>query len=140
MNKGHDKKTAPHNKPSGLSRSEEERDIILETALYRMVMIDRMVYGLEDDTEPEAFVDCAAEIASCRANCCTYVFALTQEEVKKGFFKYSAERPYYIARDADGYCPYLDRRTFKCDIHENRPLRCRKYACSPGSAQLQRDK
>ena len=82
-------------------------------------MIDGMV-GLEDDAEPEAFVDCAAEIASCRANCCTYVFALTREEVNKGFFKYSAERPYYMARDADGYCPYLDRKTFQCSIHEKR--------------------
>jgi len=61
------------------------------------------------------------------------VFALTQEEVKKGFFKYSAERPYYMARDADGYCPYLDRETFQCSIFEKRPLRCRKYVCSQGS-------
>jgi hypothetical protein len=140
MNKGHDKKTVLHSKPAGLPLSEEERAKILETALYRMVMIDGMVYGLEDDTEPEAFVDCAAEIGSCRANCCTCVFALTQEEVKKGFFKYSAERPYYMARDADGYCPYLDRKTFQCSIHEKRPLRCRKYACSPGSVRGQRDK
>lgn len=140
MNKEHDKKTVPHNKPETPPLSGEERAKILETALYRMVMIGGMVYGLEDDTEPEAFVDCAAEIASCRANCCTCVFALTQGEVKKGFFKHSAERPYYMARDADGYCPYLDRRTFKCSIHEKRPLRCRKYACSRGTVRGERDK
>jgi len=140
MNKDHDKKPVLHNKPAGHLLSGEELAKILETAIYRMVMIDGTVYGLEDDTEPEAFVNCAAEIASCRANCCTYVFALTQEEVKRGFFKYNAERPYYMASDADGYCHYLDRKTFQCSIHEKRPLRCRKYACSPKSVRGERDK
>ena len=135
MSTDRDNKTVLHNTPAGLPLSEEEREKILETALYRMVMIDGMVYGLEDDAERETFVDCPAEIASCRANCCTCVFALTQEEVNRGFFKYSAERPYYMARDADGYCHYLDRKTFQCSIHEKRPLRCRKYACSPGSVR-----
>ena len=135
MSTDRDNKTVLHNTPAGLPLAEEEREKILETALYRMVMIDGMVYGLEDDAEPETLVDCPAEIASCRANCCTSVFALTQEEVNRGFFKYSAERPYYMARDADGYCHYLDRKTFHCSIHEKRPLRCRKYACSPGSVR-----
>ena len=135
MSKDLDKKTIPNNNPDAPALSGEDRAKILEAALHRMVMIDGTVYGLEDDTEPEAFADCAAEIASCRANCCTYVFALTQEEVKKGFFKYNAERPYYMARDADGYCHYFDRKTCRCSIHEKRPLRCRKYACSPGSVR-----
>ena len=104
MNKDHDKKAVPKNASGAHPISDEERAKILETALYRMVMIDGMVYGLEDDAEPEGFVDCAARIASCRADCCTYAFALTQEEVNRGFFKYSAEQPYYMARDADGYC------------------------------------
>jgi len=60
MNKDHDKKTVPHNKPDAPPLTQEEQGKILETALYRMVMIDGMVYGLEDDAEPEAFVDCAA--------------------------------------------------------------------------------
>ena len=130
MRKDHEKKAVPKNAPDAPPLSEKERTKILETALYRMVMIDGMVYGLEDDTEPEAFVDCAARIASCRADCCTYVFALTREEVNRGFFKHSAERPYYMARDAEGYCHYLDRKTFRCTIHEKRPLRCRKYVCA----------
>jgi len=132
MSYDHNKKIVAHNKPDVDPVSEEERAKILDAALARTVMIDGKVYGLEDDAEPEAFVDCAARIASCRANCCTYVFALTQEEVKKNFFKYNAERPYYMARDADGYCPYLDKTTFKCTVHERRPLRCRKYTCSQG--------
>jgi uncharacterized protein len=115
--------------PNPLPLSEEEKSKILELALERMVMIDNKVYGLEDETEPEAEVDCESRIKSCRAICCTYAFALTQEEAKQGIVEYNAERPFYIARDTDGYCPHLDRTTFRCSIHEKRPLRCRKYAC-----------
>jgi hypothetical protein len=127
-----DNETFPRNTPDSLPLSKEERDKIMETALERMVMINGKVYGLEDDAEPDAVVDCASITARCKAFCCTYVFALTQEEAKKGFYKYNAERPFYVARDADGYCPYLDRTTFKCGIHDKRPLRCRKYACPQG--------
>jgi Fe-S-cluster containining protein len=129
MSKDRDNNNNLLRKPDPLSLSEEERTKILEVALERMVMIDNKVYGLEDETEPVADVDCKARIKSCRAICCTYLFALTQEETKQGIVKYNAERPFYIARDADGYCPHLDRTSFLCSIHEKRPLRCRKYAC-----------
>ncbi len=123
-------KNIPRNEPGGPSVSAEEREKILRIALERMVMIGGNVFGLEDDAEPEAIVDCAAMTDSCKANCCTYVFALTREEVEKGIYKFNPEKPYYMARDPDGYCPYLDRVSFKCGIHDKRPLRCRKYACS----------
>jgi len=116
-------------KPAAPVLSGEERSQILAAALKNMVMIDGKVYGLEDDTEPEAFVDCASKTALCRAECCKYVFALTRAEVSSGIYKYNPERPFYLARDADGYCPYLDRATFKGEIHAQRPVRCRKYAC-----------
>lgn len=87
---------APHSKPDSLPPSEEEKAKILSIVLERMVMIDGKVYGLEDETEPAAEVGCEARIKSCRAVCCTYAFALTQEEAGKGFIKYNAERPFYI--------------------------------------------
>lgn len=114
----------------------EEKERILSVALRNMVMIDGKVYGLEDDSEPDAFVDCASKLSSCRAGCCALVFALTQEEVKKGFYRYNPDRPYYMARDGDGFCPYLDRATFFCSIHDRRPLRCRKYSCEHGVRRL----
>jgi hypothetical protein len=125
-----DNEIFPRNTPDFIPLSKEERDKIMEIALKRMVMINGKVYGLEDDAEPDAAVDCASITATCKAFCCTYVFALTQDEAKEGFYKYNTEKPFYIARDADGYCPYLDRTTFKCSIHHKRPLRCRKYACA----------
>ena len=115
---------------------DEEKEKILSVALRNMVMIDGEVYGLEDDSEAEAFVDCMAKISSCRANCCSLVFALTQEEVRKGFYQFNPDRPFYMARDTDGFCPYLDRATFFCSIHERRPLRCRKYTCEHGVRRL----
>jgi hypothetical protein len=127
MNK--DSKISPCNIPDSLPLSKEEREKIMETAFKRLVMINGKVYGLEDDAEQDVEVDCASLTATCKAFCCTYVFALTQEEAKNGFYKYNTEKPFYIARDADGYCPYIDRTTFKCGIHDKRPLRCRKYAC-----------
>ncbi len=122
-------------RPAYSPLSSEDRERILEVALERMVMIDGKVYGLEDDAEPETFVDCLSRLKSCKALCCTYVFALTQEEVRSGLIKYNPERPYYIARDPDGYCPYLNRSNFKCSIHARRPLRCRKFACRSNPAR-----
>lgn len=109
--------------------SEAEKARLFEIALERMVLIDGNVYGLEDDAEAEAYVDCLSKLQWCRALCCTYVFALTQEEVSRGHVRHNPLRPYYIARDEDGYCPHLDRTTYMCSIHQQRPLRCRKYAC-----------
>jgi len=119
----------PRNTPDFPPLSKEEREKIMETTLKRIVMINGKVFGLEEDAEQDVVVDCASITATCKAFCCTYVFALTQEEAKKGFYKYNAEKPFYIARDADGYCPYIDRTTFNCSIHDKRPVRCRKYAC-----------
>jgi Fe-S-cluster containining protein len=138
--KDNNRKSAPAGKHKAHDYADEEKEKILAVALRNMVMIDGKVYGLEDDSEPDAFVDCASKISSCRANCCSYVFALTQEEVKKGLYKYNPERPYYMAKEKDGLCPYLDRATFLCTIHDRRPLRCRKYTCEKGPRSLKQRK
>ena len=128
MSEDNNRKSVPGNKHDA-HVYDEEKEKILSVALRNLVMIDGKVYGLEDDSEPDTIVDCAPKISACRDSCCSYVFALTQEEVNKGFYKYNPDRPYYMAKDADGLCPYLDRTTFFCSIHDRRPLRCRKYSC-----------
>lgn len=125
------KETGVHG-PGKASVSADRKARIIETALANMVLINGCVYGVEDDAEPECHVDCAGRIGTCRASCCTLAFALTKEEVKAGRVAYSPDRPYYIARDADGYCPHLDRLTLRCTIHDARPLRCRKFSCEGG--------
>jgi hypothetical protein len=129
VSEDNNRKNLPGSRQGAHNCSDKEKEKILSVALRNMVMIDGNVYGLEDDFESDAFVDCASKISLCSAGCCSHVFALTQEEVKTGFYQYNPNRPYYMARDADGFCPYLDRKTFFCSIHDRRPLRCRKYTC-----------
>ncbi|KAF0178333.1 MAG: hypothetical protein FD164_2228 [Nitrospirae bacterium] len=126
---GEIKKTSPLRHADSLL-TEEERQRELAVARERMVMLNGCLYGLESDTEPDAFCDCLTKLDVCRALCCTYFFALTQEEVHRGIVAHNPERPYYIARDPDGYCPHFDRLTYICLIHDYRPLRCRRYKCA----------
>lgn len=87
------------------------------------------VYGDEDEDIPDTKIDCTTCIPHCQARCCTLIFALTKDEVDTGNIQYNLQRPFFIARDDDGYCPHMDRQTFGCKIWENRPLRCRRYDC-----------
>lgn len=87
------------------------------------------VYGDEDDEEKPIVYDNEGSMGICKAICCSFTFALTKEEVKKGIIKWNPKRPYFIARDKDGYCPHLDRNTLLCEIYGDRPLRCKKYDC-----------
>jgi len=108
---------------------EEEKQRLL-SALRKMVEMGiAAVYGREDEGVPDAAVDCSPRLGDCRARCCTLVFALTKEEVAKGLIRHNPTRPFFIARDADGYCPHLDRNTLRCVVWEDRPLRCRRYDC-----------
>jgi Fe-S-cluster containining protein len=140
VSKDKNRKSVRSRKNNAHNYSREEKGKLLSVALKNMVMIEGELYGLEDDSEPDAFVDCVSKISSCRARCCSYEFALTQQEVKKGFYKYNPSRPYYMAKDTDGFCPYLDRATFFCSIHDIRPQRCRKYTCEHGIRQLSQNK
>ncbi|MDH5359805.1 MAG: YkgJ family cysteine cluster protein [Gammaproteobacteria bacterium] len=87
------------------------------------------IYGDEEENEPDANVDCEQCIPYCKARCCTLIFALTREEVGKGIARFNQKRPYFIARDEDGYCPHLERQNYHCEIWQERPLRCRRYDC-----------
>lgn len=79
--------------------------------------------------QPDADVPCSQLMGQCKAKCCTFIFALTKEEVKKGLVKYNKDKPYFIARDMDGYCPHLNRDNLNCEVWNDRPLRCRRYDC-----------
>jgi Fe-S-cluster containining protein len=114
---------------------EEERERIL-SALRRMLdMGIGVVYGQEDEGIPDAAVDCKAYLFRCKAVCCTFNFALTKEEVGKGRLRHDPGRPFFMARDEDGYCAHIDRGTLECAVYEDRPLRCRRYGCgeTPGA-------
>lgn len=88
-----------------------------------------VVHGDEEDTEETALIDCEERKGLCRAICCSFVFVLTKKEVQKGIIRWSTKRPYFIARDYNGYCLHFDREHLRCKIWEDRPRRCQKYDC-----------
>jgi hypothetical protein len=87
------------------------------------------VYGDEDKTEETVSFHGCERKKTCKSICCSFIFALTKEEVKKGTIKWNQKRPYFIAREKDGFCPHLDRKHLRCSIYNDRPKRCRKYHC-----------
>lgn len=108
---------------------EEEKKKLLSLMQKMMEMGICAVYGQEDKGLPDAEVDCEANLQLCRAICCSFQFALTKEEVKKGHLAHDQSRPFFIAKDADGYCGHIERNTLRCTVWSERPLRCRRYDC-----------
>jgi hypothetical protein len=110
-----------------LSAAERERLIAVMERMLEMGVC--AVYGDEAEDGPDSCWDCRPYLDGCRARCCTFTFALTKDEVERGTIRHNPSRPFFIARDADGYCPHLDRATLRCLVWEQRPLRCRRYDC-----------
>lgn len=118
------------NDPEWQALTTDQREKLLATMEKMIDMGMAAVYGDEGENLPEAHIDCAQCVKHCKAKCCTLIFALTKDEVAQGHIMYNKERPYFIARDKnDGYCPHMDRQTYRCQIWESRPLRCRRYDC-----------
>ncbi len=112
-----------------LNISDAEKQRIINLLNKMMELGIGSIYGEEEDGVPDAHVDCPPRIQSCRAACCTLTFALTKDEVRKGIVKHNPDKPFFIARNADGYCTHLDLSTMKCTVWQDRPLRCRRYDC-----------
>ena len=115
--------------PDFLSLSDKEKGKLVSIMERMLEMGIGAVYGVEEEGEPDADVNCTERIKYCKAVCCTFTFALTKEEVQKRHIKHNTQRPFFIARDDDKYCPHLNRNTFQCSIWVERPLRCRRYDC-----------
>jgi hypothetical protein len=116
--------------------SDEEGAITEEQRAYIKEMVEKLmekgilvVYGDENETKETYVFHDEGRKDLCRAVCCSFIFALTKKDVEKGIAKWNPKRPYFIARDEDGYCPHLDRETYTCTIWEDRPERCRNYDC-----------
>ncbi|MFW2373437.1 MAG: YkgJ family cysteine cluster protein [Gammaproteobacteria bacterium] len=87
------------------------------------------VYGDEDEGVPDADVPCNDLISQCGAKCCSFIFALTKDEVQLAKVQHNKDKPFFIARDEDGFCPHLNRVSLECNVWHDRPLRCRRYDC-----------
>lgn len=79
--------------------------------------------------EHQAHVDCQSRLPICKAICCKFPFALSRQDVDEGIVCWEFGRPYLISHDDDGYCVHLDRKTYRCTVHKNRPVPCRGFDC-----------
>ncbi|MCP4366862.1 MAG: YkgJ family cysteine cluster protein [Deltaproteobacteria bacterium] len=77
----------------------------------------------------EACIDCVNRLDVCEATCCKLPFALSKQDVEERIVRWEFGKPYLIAHDSDGYCVHVDRETYKCTVHEHRPVPCRGFDC-----------
>jgi len=119
-----------------INKAEEQEELPEEQRAYIKKMIEKLmekkilvVYGDEDEKDDTVVFDEGGRRELCRAICCSFIFALTKKDVEKGVVKWNPKRPYFIAREEDGYCPHLDRETLMCKVWEDRPERCKNYDC-----------
>jgi len=124
------------NETGNISDEDEEYSMSEEERAFMKAWIERLmekglfvVYGDESDREQLTVYEPVDNKEICKAVCCSFVFALTKKDVEKGIVRWNPKRPYFISRDADGYCSHLDRKTYTCSIWEDRPERCRNYDC-----------
>ncbi len=118
--------------PDFLAIPEEKRPRVLQMLAAFEKTLERgvaAIYGDEDPDQPDADVPCHRYLHQCGSRCCTLMFALTPQEVEAGMVRYNPDRPYFVARDEDGFCPHLDRDSRQCQVWEHRPLRCRRFDC-----------
>lgn len=75
-------------------------------------------------------VNCPERLPICKAACCRLNFAFTSEEVESGHLKWDLGEPYYIRREATGYCYHIAVNTLNCSAYDHRPGVCRRYSCA----------
>jgi Fe-S-cluster containining protein len=122
-----------------------ERGIITEEELNerKIVVAERLVKKFQEmgmgavfqDKEQDKYgfsdvhIDCESRRHICKAACCKLNFALSRQDIEEGFLKWDLGHPYMIAKEGDGYCIHLDKRTYECRIWEKRPVPCRGFDC-----------
>ena len=74
-------------------------------------------------------IDCLERLPICKGACCKLTFSLSQSEVNEKIVRWDLGNPYMIARDSDGYCVHVNKKTFKCEVYDKRPKVCRAYDC-----------
>ncbi|PSB17950.1 YkgJ family cysteine cluster protein [Phormidesmis priestleyi ULC007] len=76
-----------------------------------------------------AKIDCENRVHLCKAACCKMVFPLSRQDIEEGVIRWELNKPYVIAKGADGYCHQVDRTSLGCCVHTQRPIPCRAYDC-----------
>jgi Fe-S-cluster containining protein len=73
-------------------------------------------------------IDCASRLHLCKARCCRFEVALSEQDIKDGI-PFEIERPYMLPRDpSTKKCVCMDAGG-ACTIYDKRPASCRVYDC-----------
>jgi Fe-S-cluster containining protein len=83
-------------------------------------------YRIAPDELPD--IPCAELLPLCRARCCSFRFALSQQDLDEGVARWDATEPYLILHSAQGTCTHLDVSA-GCSIYAQRPRPCRVFDC-----------
>ncbi len=79
--------------------------------------------------------DCLDALPYCKAQCCALKGTCLQpheEELSYDAHWDETSEAMILQRDADGFCTYLDRRTRRCEIYQQRPITCQAFHCTRG--------
>ncbi len=77
-----------------------------------------------------AEVDCGARMHLCHGRCCTFKVKMSRQDLGEAQLTWNIDQPYYLSKDANGYCVYQTRETGFCGTYQNRPAICRTYSCA----------
>jgi len=83
-------------------------------------------YRVAPDELPD--IPCAELLPLCRARCCTFRFALSQQDLDEGVVRWDPDDPYFILQSPRGACIHLDGDD-GCTIYVQRPRPCRVFDC-----------
>jgi len=75
-----------------------------------------------------ADIPCERKLHLCQAACCRLVFPLGLQDLTEGVVRWNYLRPYYNARNQDGYCVHC-KVDCTCEVYQYRPAICRSYDC-----------
>ncbi|RZN41684.1 MAG: YkgJ family cysteine cluster protein [Methanosarcinales archaeon] len=111
----------------------EEKIAVAERLVGKFREIGMGAAFQEDEQDKHGFdcvqIDCESRMHLCKAACCKMNFALSRQDIEERIVRWDLGHPYMIAKDVDGYCVHLDKRTHTCRIWENRPVPCRAFDC-----------
>ncbi len=83
-------------------------------------------YALAPDELPA--IPCAELLPLCRARCCTFRFALSQQDLDEGVVRWDPADPYYVLQSPTGACCHL-AADGGCTVYSQRPRPCRVFDC-----------
>lgn len=99
-----------------LKRRSEQPDLHLEATPDK--------YTMDDAVD----LDCLALLPLCKARCCRFHYALSEQDLDEGVLQWNYGQPYLLAQTTEGRCVHHGPDG-RCQVFGARPAGCRRYDC-----------